>query len=179
MIICVFLPIGEILPAKTKSCLQVVCVFAHYWWAQPIQAGTVKNCLQVVSKSQAEAGAGLLMCSIFSITKRLGSLLSLLVIPKPNFWLMWIAACENEFHSSCLWFDVVFALPHLVVVPHVGDDVVHVPLLRLLQHPLHQLLGHSLPGEHVHNTESRCWGWAEHDHPVEWGHDLGVEGVRM
>merc|ERR1719474_1823873 len=33
----------------------------------------------------------------------------------------------------------------LVVVPHVGDDVVHVPLLRLLQHPLHQLLGHSLP----------------------------------
>ena len=50
MIICVFLPIGEILPAKTKSCLQVVCVFAHYWWAKPIQAGTVKNCLQVVSK---------------------------------------------------------------------------------------------------------------------------------
>jgi len=33
----------------------------------------------------------------------------------------------------------------LVVVPHVGDDVVHVPLLRLLQHPLHQLLGHPLP----------------------------------
>jgi len=55
-------------------------------------ADTVKNCLQFVSKSQAEAGAGLLMCSIFSITKRLGSLLSLLVIPKPNFWLMWIAA---------------------------------------------------------------------------------------
>ena len=34
---------------------------------------------------------------------------------------------------------------YLVVIPDIGDDVVDVPLFRLLEHLLHQLLGHALP----------------------------------
>ena len=33
----------------------------------------------------------------------------------------------------------------LVVIPDVGDDVVDVSHFGLLEHPLHQLLGHTLP----------------------------------
>ena len=36
---------------------------------------------------------------------------------------------------------------YLVVVPDIGDDVVHISLFCLLEDPLHQLLGDPLPDE--------------------------------
>ena len=43
-----------------------------------------------------------------------------------------------------MWLPVSIHV-YLVVIPDVGDDVVDVSCFGLLEHPLHQLLGHPLP----------------------------------
>jgi len=63
---------------------------------------------------------------------------------------------EHLFHHVQTWVPLVRARDPetkllvdvdrcLVVIPDVGDDVVDVSHFGLLEHPLHQLLGHTLP----------------------------------
>jgi len=54
-------------------------------------------------------------------------------------WVPLVVACDSK---TKLLVDVDRCL---VVIPDIGDDVVDVPLFRLLKHLLHQLLGHALP----------------------------------
>merc|ERR1712112_308825 len=54
-------------------------------------------------------------------------------------WVPLVVACDSE---TKLLVDVDGCL---VVIPDIGDNVVDVPLFRLLEHLLHQLLGHALP----------------------------------
>ena len=157
MIICVFLPIGEI-PSKNQklssSCLCFCPLLVGPTNSSRYCQKLSPSCLEVSSRGR---------CRVVDVQHLLHHEETRvpLVVARDSKAKLLVDV------DRCLWKRVSFKLPlfwfarpHLVVVPHVGDDVVHVPLLRLLQHPLHQLLGHPLPGEHVHNPESRCWGWA-------------------
>ena len=82
------------------------------------------------------------------------------------------AVCDNTDNSL-----------DLVVIPDVGDDVVDVSHFGLLEHPLHQLLGHTLPdgeqdedgdqGEHDENGDQDD----DDDLEADWGPPVPIEGA--
>merc|ERR1712016_218912 len=65
----------------------------------------------------------------------------------------------------------------LVVVPDIGDDVVHISLFCLLEDPLHQLLGHPLPDEEDDDLGVEFDDDGEPPVPVEGADEPEVEAV--
>ena len=95
---------------------------------------------------------------------------------------MWIVTSRLHvsIHAVC---DDTDDYLDLVVIPDVGDDVVDVSHFGLLEHPLHQLLGHTLPdgeqdedgdqGEHDENGDQDD----DDDLEADWGPPVPIEGA--